>query len=99
MRPEIAAAAKATQKAVCREWVLSEIRPIRVGEKASPSRWITKTLTASAVERMLALTEFTTAALEGPVPTRMKNTAMKIAGNINFFVNDTATTEKGTAIN
>src|SRR6476646_8774963 len=82
MTPEIPAAAKATQKAICKEPVLSEMRPISVGEKASPSRWMINTFTASAVERMLALTEFTHAALVGPVPIRMKNTAAKIAGNI-----------------
>ena len=36
--PEMPAATKATQKAICKEPVLSEILPIKVGEKASPSR-------------------------------------------------------------
>src|SRR5260370_13839826 len=81
MTPESAAATKAVEKAVGSE-VLSEIRPIKVGEKASPSRWMIKTFTARAVERIRALTEFTSAALLGPVPIRIKNTAAKIAGNM-----------------
>src|SRR5260370_25905991 len=80
MTPESAAATKAVEKAVGSE-VLSEIRPIKVGEKASPSRWMIKTLTARSVERIRALPEFTDAPLLGPERIRIKNTAAKIAGN------------------
>ena len=53
-----------------------------VGEKASPSRWMVKRFTATAVERMLAETEFTSAALSGAVLRRMKNSASRIAAYI-----------------
>src|SRR5581483_322680 len=60
----------------------SEIAPITVGDRASPSKWMVKMLTAIVVARMCAPTELTTAAFNGPVFNNSKNSATKIPGNI-----------------
>ena len=60
--------------------------PIRVGAGASPIRWIISTCPASAVARMVAGTALTVAALTGPEPRKMRNSAAPSAGSVNAWV-------------
>src|SRR5512140_3003345 len=61
------ATATVTARNADRRFVRSEIYPISVGEIASPRIWITKIFAATAVARILAETEFTSAAFSGAV--------------------------------
>src|SRR5690242_5286702 len=58
----------------------SEMAPTRTGDRMSPSAWILKTLTATAIVRISGRTTFTMCELIGPVEANIKSWAPIIAG-------------------
>src|SRR5580700_2936670 len=62
------------------EWSL--MAPMIWGENVSPKAWMQKRLMEIAVARTAPSTEFTMAALSGPVLRKMKNSAQKSAGMV-----------------